>query len=117
MFRTEHRQVRDLLLDLVRAFQELDAGRARSLLTAVGDATGPHFRYEEEAMYPQLTGIFGDAYVAKLTTSAVSPSSARSSPRVKPTTSPNSGSAGHTSDCGSGSSSSAWTGARPGGRR
>ncbi|NUP47396.1 MAG: hemerythrin domain-containing protein [Catenulispora sp.] len=66
VFRTEHRQVRDLLLELVRAFQERDARRARSLLTAVAEATGPHFRYEEEAMYPQLTGIFGDVYVGKL---------------------------------------------------
>lgn len=66
MFRTEHRQVRDLLLDLVSAFQERDAVRARSLLAAVAEATGPHFRYEEEAMYPRLTGIFGDVYVGKL---------------------------------------------------
>jgi hypothetical protein len=65
-FRTEHRQVRDLLLDLVRAFGARDVGEARSLLTEVAKATGPHFRYEEEAMYPQLTGVFGDAYVGKL---------------------------------------------------
>lgn len=65
-FRTEHRQVRDLLLELVEAFGRLDAARARTLVTAVAEATGPHFRYEEEAMYPQLTGIFGDSYVEKL---------------------------------------------------
>ena len=66
VFRAEHRQVRDLLLDLVRAFGERDAGRVRSLVAAVAQATGPHFRYEEEAMYPRLTAIFGDAYVGKL---------------------------------------------------
>lgn len=66
MFRAEHRQVRDLLLDLVRAFQERDGRRARSLLVAVAEATGPHFRFEEEAMYPRLTEIFGDDYVGKL---------------------------------------------------
>lgn len=66
VFRAEHRQVRDLLLDLVRAFGERDAGRVRSMVAAVAQATGPHFRYEEEAMYPRLTAIFGDAYVGKL---------------------------------------------------
>ena len=66
VFRAEHRQVRDLLLELVRAFGDRDAGRARTLIAAVAEATGPHIRYEEEAMGPQLTGIFGDAYVGKL---------------------------------------------------
>jgi len=66
VFRTEHRQVRDLLLGLAGAFGDRDAGRARALVAAVARAADPHFRYEEEAMYPQLTGIFGDAYVGKL---------------------------------------------------
>jgi hypothetical protein len=66
VFRTEHRRVRDLLLGLAEAFRDRDARRARALVTAVAELTGPHFRYEEEAMYPQLTSIFGDAYVAKL---------------------------------------------------
>jgi hypothetical protein len=64
--RAEHRQVRDLLLELMRAFGDRDAGRARALVAAVAKVTGPHFRYEEEVMYPQLAGIFGDAYVGKL---------------------------------------------------
>lgn len=66
IFGAEHRQVRDLLLELIRAFRDRDTGRARSLVASVAAATGPHFRYEEEAMYPQLTGIFGDSYVGKL---------------------------------------------------
>jgi hypothetical protein len=32
----------------------------------VAAATGPHFRYEEEALYPALVGIFGQEYVGKL---------------------------------------------------
>ncbi|SPT51227.1 hemerythrin domain-containing protein [Actinomadura madurae] len=68
VFRTEHRGVRDLLLDLVEAFQKRDAVRARELVGAVDSATGPHFRYEEEAMYPRLVDIFGDEYVDKLLT-------------------------------------------------
>ncbi|MFG2250137.1 hemerythrin domain-containing protein [Spirillospora sp. NPDC048823] len=68
VFRTEHRGVRDLLLNLVEAFQKRDPVRARELLAAVDSATGPHFRYEEEAMYPRLVDIFGDEYVDKLLT-------------------------------------------------
>jgi Hemerythrin HHE cation binding domain len=66
VFRAEHRQVRDLLLELVRAFADRDVEHVRSLVAAVAAATGTHFRYEEEAIYPQLVGIFGDAYVGKL---------------------------------------------------
>jgi uncharacterized protein (DUF2249 family) len=64
VFRAEHRQVRDLL-GLAGAFGDRDAGRARALVAAAAETAGPHFRYEE-AMYPQLTGILGDARVGKL---------------------------------------------------
>ncbi|WP_051713121.1 hemerythrin domain-containing protein [Spirillospora albida] len=66
IFRTEHRAVRDLLLDLVEGFRARDAERVRGLITAIDSAMGPHFRYEEEAMYPRLVAIFGEAYVDKL---------------------------------------------------
>jgi len=66
LFRTERRQARDLLLELAGAFGDRDAGRGRALIAAVAEATGPYFRYGEEAMYPQLTGIVGDAYAGKL---------------------------------------------------
>lgn len=65
LFRTERRQARGLLLKMAGAFGDRDAGRGRALIAAVAEATGPYFRYEE-AMYPQLTGIFGDAYAGKL---------------------------------------------------
>ncbi|QKW38065.1 hemerythrin domain-containing protein [Actinomadura sp. NAK00032] len=68
VFRAEHRGVRDLLLDLVEAFRLRDTERARELVVAVDAATGPHFRYEEESMYPQLVAVFGAEYVAKLLT-------------------------------------------------
>lgn len=66
IFATEHRHVRDLLFSLVAAFQARDTARVRALVGEVTEATGPHFRYEEEEMYPQLVGIFGDEYVDKL---------------------------------------------------
>jgi hypothetical protein len=66
IFREEHRAVRDGLLDLILAFQERDRNRIQSLLGQVAALTGPHFRYEEEALYPGLVEIFGEEYVEKL---------------------------------------------------
>lgn len=66
IFREEHRQVRDDLLALVDAFQERDRARAGTLLERIAAATGPHFRYEEESLYPALVAIFGEEYIQKL---------------------------------------------------
>lgn len=66
VFRHEHRQVRDALLDLIQAFQTRDKQRVSSLLGHIAALTGPHFRYEEEALYPGLVDIFGQEYVQKL---------------------------------------------------
>lgn len=66
IFTSEHRTVRDLLLDLIHALQAHDLAAAEALLSGIAAVTGPHFRYEEEALYPALTAIFGDNYVEKL---------------------------------------------------
>jgi hypothetical protein len=66
IFREEHRAVRDLLLELVDAFEARDLGAARDLLGELAAAAGPHFRYEEESLYPALVPIFGAEYVDKL---------------------------------------------------
>ena len=66
IFREEHRTVRDLLLDLIDAFEARDLPRANVLLTRIATVAGPHFRYEEEALYPALVPIFGADYVEKL---------------------------------------------------
>lgn len=66
MFRTEHREIRDVLLDLVTAFQTGDQVRARALIERTAVLAGPHFRYEEESLYPDLVAIFGDEYIEKL---------------------------------------------------
>ncbi len=65
-FREEHRAVRDALLDLVTAFRASDMERARVLLATIAALTGPHFRYEEESLYPALVSIFGKPYIEKL---------------------------------------------------
>jgi hypothetical protein len=66
IFRDEHRKVRDVLLDLIQAFQDRDRGQIQSLLNQTAAYTGPHFRYEEESLYPSLVEIFGAEYVEKL---------------------------------------------------
>jgi hypothetical protein len=66
IFRSEHRQVRDTLLDLIQTFQERNKTRIQSLLNQVATLTGPHFRYEEEALYPLLVEIFGEEYIEQL---------------------------------------------------
>lgn len=67
-FRAEHREVRDALLALADALERRDVEEARRILGEIAALTGPHFRYEEEALYPSLVPIFGPEYVAKLYT-------------------------------------------------
>lgn len=66
MFREEHRQVRDGLLDLLDAFSDHDNEKAGALLGRIAALTGPHFRYEEETLYPFLVQIFGADYIESL---------------------------------------------------
>lgn len=66
IFREEHRAIRDTLLDLIQAFRDRDGDRIGTLLTRTAELTGPHFRYEEEALYPALVEIFGEEYIEKL---------------------------------------------------
>ncbi|MGV9775919.1 hemerythrin domain-containing protein [Streptosporangium sp. NPDC003464] len=65
-FHAEHREVRDLLLALIDAFRGGDSARIRKLVETLSATIGPHFRYEEEAMYPGLLPIFGGDHVDKL---------------------------------------------------
>jgi len=67
-FRNEHRMIRDLLLDLITSFLEKDMPKAGKLLDELNNISGPHFRYEEEALYPSLICIFGEHYINKLMT-------------------------------------------------
>lgn len=65
-FQEEHRKVRDLLLDLSDAIKEDDVETAREKLEKVNRLAGPHFRYEEEALYPALVQYFGENKVFDL---------------------------------------------------
>ena len=66
VFREEHRGVRDALLDLIGAFEARDQAWAEALLIRAAASVGPHFRYEEEALYPALVEIFGEEYIERL---------------------------------------------------
>ncbi|MBI2909394.1 MAG: hemerythrin domain-containing protein [Chloroflexi bacterium] len=64
-FREDHRKVRDGLLDLAAAAEAGDLVKARDILGTINNLVGPHFRYEEEALYPALKEFLGD-YVDSL---------------------------------------------------
>lgn len=66
-FREDHRKVRDGLLVLASAAEGGDLETARKTLGAIDVLVGPHFRYEEEALYPALREFLGE-YVDQLVT-------------------------------------------------
>jgi len=66
IFREEHRQVRDVLLDLIQAFQDRNRERVWDLLSRGSAFIGPHFRYEEEGLYPALVEIYGPDQIDQL---------------------------------------------------
>lgn len=64
-FREDHRKVRDGLLEIITALQSKDVGSARDILGRINVLVGPHFRYEEETLYPTLRVFLGE-YVDQL---------------------------------------------------
>lgn len=65
-FRQEHRELRDVILGLIAVSQKGDRDEARRLVARLSELAGPHFRYEEERLYPALVEFFGVAYVESL---------------------------------------------------
>lgn len=65
-FDEEHRRVRDIVLELSSAIKENRLEDARRLLSQLDQLAGPHFRYEEEALYTALVQILGRDNVKKL---------------------------------------------------
>jgi len=64
-FREDHRDVRDGLLDIISALETKDVLKAREVLGKLNTLVGPHFRFEEEALYPTLRVFLGE-YVDEL---------------------------------------------------
>jgi len=64
----DHKIVRDTLLEMVDTIKKKDVTKAFELLINLDKIGGPHFRAEEETMYPELKQFFGDQYYEKLLT-------------------------------------------------
>lgn len=64
-FREDHRKVRDGLLEIIEFLEKKDIASARKVLGNINILVGPHFRYEEEALYPTLRIFLGE-YVDQL---------------------------------------------------
>ncbi|WP_181691246.1 hemerythrin domain-containing protein [Natronomonas sp. LN261] len=65
-FQEEHRQTRDKCLELSDAIEAGDLDRAEELVHEIDVAAGPHFQYEEDALYPALITFFGEQKVKEL---------------------------------------------------
>ena len=65
-FRNDHRQIRDLIMNLIRAFIQNDILKAEKLLFILNEIAGPHFQFEEEVLYPELIPVYGPEYINKL---------------------------------------------------
>lgn len=64
-FREDHRKVRDGILEITEALRDKNVKKAREILGTLNVLTGPHFRYEEEYLYPALRSFLGE-YVDQL---------------------------------------------------
>ena len=62
----EHREVRDILLGMIAAFEDHNIKRAAKLQEELCIHMGPHFRYEEETLHPLLEPIIGKVQVEHL---------------------------------------------------
>lgn len=62
----DHKMVRDNLLSMINAIRRNDSTKAFELLINLDKLGGPHFRAEEETMYPALKIFYGEDYYEKL---------------------------------------------------
>lgn len=67
-FQNEHRQIRTTLWELLVSLVQRDITLGRCYLKKLDKLTGPHFRYEEETLFPALMEIYDSMYVNKLFT-------------------------------------------------
>lgn len=66
VYRDEHRLIRDSVLDIVDAGRQGDVDRALELVERFDEEIGPHYRYEEEALYPKMTRFLGEERAEEL---------------------------------------------------
>ena len=66
VLKDEHRAIRDLVVNLVQAFRNRDLPSAHFFVNNLAELAGPHFRYEEEALYPALLNTLTEEQVLGL---------------------------------------------------
>ncbi|MFW9874149.1 MAG: hemerythrin domain-containing protein [Candidatus Thorarchaeota archaeon] len=59
-FRDDHRKVRDGLLEMIDALKTKNISKASEILGKLDIMVGPHFRYEEESLYPVMKTFLGE---------------------------------------------------------
>ena len=62
----DHKMVRDILLRLIEELEKKNVEGALEMLIELDKLGGPHFRAEEESMYPILKRFFGEDYYNRL---------------------------------------------------
>ena len=65
-FRDEHNELREVLLSLAEALEDNDSERAYAAIEQMAALAGPHFHYEQEALYPALAEVHGDEQMEQL---------------------------------------------------
>jgi hypothetical protein len=64
--KSDHRLVREIILELIDVVSKRDAAKALELLLYLDKKGGPHFRFEEEAFYLALEKFYGREYLEYL---------------------------------------------------
>jgi hemerythrin len=59
-FQNDHRKVIDHLIELQAAIQADEMPKARDILKSLDRLVGPHFKFEEEHLYPELRLFLGE---------------------------------------------------------
>jgi hypothetical protein len=66
--KSEHDQINDILLEMISTLMREDLIKFKKLLKSFDEKAGSHFRFDEEAVYPSLVGIYYPGYLLKLYT-------------------------------------------------
>lgn len=66
LFEEEHHWVEKHIRDLLTGLDEFKLDRVHEAIDRLNIILGPHFRYEEEALYPALKEVHGRIYVKRL---------------------------------------------------
>ncbi|MFB6357298.1 MAG: hemerythrin domain-containing protein [bacterium] len=66
LFEEEHRSILDQTKSLIERLRETQTPDISNEVDKLNELLGPHFRYEEEALYPSLKEEYGRVYVKRL---------------------------------------------------